>query len=68
MNKNAFIMGIIWICVALAGTFFLIKGLTMNSSNSGNKGKWRNSEIVKDFMEDDEGRVVELRFDRVSAC
>lgn len=54
MNKNAFIMGIIWICVALAGTFFLIKGLTMNSSNSGNKGKWRNSEIVKDFMEDDE--------------
>ena len=23
---------------------------------------------MEDFMEDDEGRVVEVRFDRVSAC
>ena len=54
MNKNALIMGIIWICVALAGTFFLIKGLTMNGSNFENKDKWKNAEIVKDFMGDDE--------------
>ena len=53
MNKNALIMGIIWVCVALAGTFFLIKALAMNDAKSEGNKFWEKAEKMAEKFDDE---------------